>query len=234
MPILDTPITTTDQNLDRVLSQELPILLIFHRGDVDRPLEDALNKSAKKHAGELLVVRVDVREGNGSHVKYGEPGTPALVALESGKKHKVKSDADTIRPGDVRAHIAHLLEDTPLPAKKTNASAAGATAGEPIVVDDKNFRQKVLKSKVPVLVDFWATWCQPCHMIAPHVEKLAKEYEGKLVVAKMDVDRNQVMPRRYQVSSIPTLIIFEGGQPAQRITGANAVALRKAVQRVVG
>ncbi|MCA9915621.1 MAG: thioredoxin [Anaerolineae bacterium] len=103
-----------------------------------------------------------------------------------------------------------------------------------MVVDDGNFRQKVLKSKVPVLVDFWATWCQPCHMIAPHVEKIAKEYQGKLVVAKMDVDRNQVMPRRYQVSSIPTLIIFDGGQPAERITGANAVALRKAVQRVIG
>jgi len=231
MPVLDTPITTDDKNLDRVLAQEVPLLLIFHRGDVDRPLEDALNKAAKKHAGDLLIVRLDVREGDGAYIKYGEPGTPALVALQAGTKHKVKSDAARIRPGDVRAHIAHLLEDKPLPSKKANGKQAPT---HPIVVDDKNFRAEVLKSKVPVLVDFWANWCQPCHMIAPHVEKLAQEYGGKLKVAKMDMDHNQVMPRRYQVSSIPTLIIFEGGQPAERITGANAVALRKAVQRVVG
>lgn len=231
MPVFDTPITTNDQNLERVLAQDLPLLLVFHKGDVDRPLEDALIKAARKHAGDLLIVRLDVREGNGSHIKYGEPGTPALVALEGGKKHKVKSDAAGIRPGDVRAHIAHLLEDAPLPSKKASAAS---TSGAPIVVDDGNFRNEVLKSKVPVLVDFWATWCQPCHMIAPHIEKIAQEYGGRLKVAKMDVDRNQVMPRRYQVSSIPTMIIFEGGQPAERITGANAVALRKAVQRVVG
>jgi thioredoxin 1 len=231
MPILDTPITTNDQNLDRILAQELPLLLVFHRGDIDRPLEDAINKAARKHSGDLLIARIDVREGNGTHIKYGEPGTPALVTLDGGKKHKVKSDAAGIRPGDVRAHIAHLLEDKPLPSKKNSSANAPTT---PIVVDDKNFRAEVLKSKVPVLVDFWAAWCQPCHMIAPHVEKLAQEYGGRLKVAKMDVDRNQVMPRRYQVSSIPTLIIFEGGQPAERITGANAAALRKAVQRVVG
>ena len=84
---------------------------------------------------------------------------------------------------------------------------------------------------MPVLVDFWAAWCGPCRTIAPYVEQLAKEYDGKLKVVKLDVDANQVMSRRYNVSSIPTMIVFEGGQPAARIVGANPTALRQTVAR---
>lgn len=233
MPVLDTPVTTNDPNFHRILSQNIPVLLVFHDGELDKPLLDALNKSAKKHAGELLVVRMNTADGKNTYVKYGEPALPALVALErNGRRHKVKADAEAIRPGDVRAHIAHLLHDKPLPARKKNSAESGSAA--PLHVSDKSFRSKVLKSKVPVLVDFWAQWCQPCHQIAPYIDQLAKDYQGKLRVAKLNVDENRVMSQRYQVSSIPTMIIFEGGQPAQRITGANPVALRKAVERFVG
>jgi thioredoxin len=229
MPVFDTPITTSDSQLEKVLAQKLPVLLVLHRAEIDKPLADALSKEAKKHAGKLLIVRINVQENPVTFAQYGSPATPALITLaEAGGKHASQSQAAAIRPADVRAHIAHLLEGTPLPQAEKSAASA---ADRPVAVTDANFREEVLRSKLPVLVDFWAEWCGPCRMIAPQIEQIAKEFAGKIKVAKLDIDRNQVMPHRYQVQSIPTLIIFENGQAAERIVGANAVALRRAVQR---
>ncbi|HET7265233.1 MAG TPA: thioredoxin [bacterium] len=92
-------------------------------------------------------------------------------------------------------------------------------AGKAVAVTEKSFDADVLKSQVPVLVDFWATWCGPCKMIAPIVEELAGEYEGKLAVRKLDVDENGTIAARYSVMSIPTLGIFRGGELIERIVG---------------
>jgi thioredoxin 1 len=91
--------------------------------------------------------------------------------------------------------------------------------GKPIIVTDASFSQEVLQSDVPVLTDFWAVWCGPCKAIAPIVEQLATEYEGKLKVAKLDVDNNPQTPMQYGVMSIPTLILYKKGQPVERIVG---------------
>jgi thioredoxin 1 len=94
-------------------------------------------------------------------------------------------------------------------------------AGKNIIeVSDASFDSDVLKSDVPVLVDFWAVWCGPCRMIAPTVEALAGEYAGKLRVAKMNVDDNPMVPSQYGVRSIPTLILFKNGQEKDRLIGA--------------
>jgi thioredoxin 1 len=80
-----------------------------------------------------------------------------------------------------------------------------------IHVTDSTFEDEVLKSDTPVLVDYWAEWCGPCRAIAPVLEELANEYNGKLIVAKMDVDQNQSTPQKYAVRGIPTLMIFKNG-----------------------
>jgi thioredoxin 1 len=87
-------------------------------------------------------------------------------------------------------------------------------------VTDATFQKEVLESDKPVLVDFWADWCGPCRMIAPHVKAIAEEYSGTLRVAKMDVDDNPAVPGRYGIVGIPTLMLFKGGQVVERITGA--------------
>jgi len=91
---------------------------------------------------------------------------------------------------------------------------------KPINFTDDNFDSEVLKSDKPVLVDFWATWCGPCRMIAPIVEELAGEFEGKVKIGKVDVDNNQQVSIKYGVRSIPTLLIFKDGQIKDTIIGA--------------
>jgi thioredoxin 1 len=85
---------------------------------------------------------------------------------------------------------------------------------------DQNFEQEILKSPIPVLVDFWAVWCGPCRAVAPSVDALADEYQGRVKVAKMNVDDHQQVPQRYEIKSIPTLLIFKGGNVVGQIVGA--------------
>ncbi len=91
---------------------------------------------------------------------------------------------------------------------------------KPLEFTDQNFSTEVLQSDKPVLVDFWAVWCGPCKMIAPIVEELAGEYEGKAKVGKLDVDNNQESAIKYGVRSIPTVLIFKGGKVVDTIIGA--------------
>ena len=91
---------------------------------------------------------------------------------------------------------------------------------ELINVDDGGFEEKVLSADKPVLVDFWAEWCGPCHMIAPFVKQIAEEHAETLLVAKMDIDSNPITPGQYGIFSIPTLMLFKDGDAVTRITGA--------------
>lgn len=93
-------------------------------------------------------------------------------------------------------------------------------AGQVLQVTDENFDELILNAGKPAMVDFWASWCGPCRIIAPHVEALAQEFVGKAIVAKLDVDANRQTAIRFGIQSIPTLLFFKDGKLVERVVGA--------------
>jgi len=91
--------------------------------------------------------------------------------------------------------------------------------GKPIEVNEANFEQEVLNSKVPTVVDFWAVWCGPCKVIAPYMEEFASQYDGRVKIAKLDVDSNHNIAAKYGVRSIPTVIFFKDGKMVDQVIG---------------
>jgi thioredoxin 1 len=99
---------------------------------------------------------------------------------------------------------------------------------------DNNFDQSVIKSSVPVLVDFWAEWCGPCRRMAPTVDELATDYDGRVIVGKLNVDDNPNVAFRYSIRGIPTLLLFKGGQIVEQVVGlADKAALKKILEKHV-
>lgn len=131
-----------------------------------------------------------------------------------------------------------------LPVEKADKKAKCGKCGEalppigltaPVTVNEASFQQEVLDSPIPVLVDFWAPWCAPCRQLAPSLETIAVEFAGRLKIAKVNSDENMNLSQRYQIRSIPTLLIFEGGVMKEQISGALPIQqLRVWVQRSLG
>ena len=218
---ISTVIHTNRHSIDRVLNAGLPVLLLFWNSD-NRPTADVdaiLEAAASRDAGKLLIARVDTTEEADLARRFSVGGLPALVPIHEG------AALETVAPisaGVAQAWIAHLAEGgpRPAPAKRPQPEPqATQGGGEPLVLTDATFA-RTISGPGPVLVDFWAPWCGPCRMVAPSVERLAREYAGRAVVAKLNVDENQATSQRYRVQGIPTLLIFKNGQMVDQIVGA--------------
>jgi len=101
-----------------------------------------------------------------------------------------------------------------------------------VTLEDGTFDAEVLKSEIPVLVDFWAEWCGPCKAIAPVVEQIAADFKGKVKVGKMDIDKHQGVAQKYNIRSIPTLLVFKGGQVVDTVVGADRTRILDSVKKV--
>ncbi len=225
----DTPIITNDQSIDRVLAAGLPVLLVFLHGSAPAPLKAVMDRLAGENAGKILVAQVQTPDNPAVTRRYQVTQTPAVAAVRDGQ---MIAKAEATSPSDLEKYAAYLLGKGPRPEPVRQSpppqtagpasSPAGAPgpAGRPQVVTDATFDRDVMRSPLPVLVDFWAPWCGPCRIVEPTVEKLAREYSAKARIFKMNVDENPQISQRFSIMSIPTMMVVKNGRIVDRWVGA--------------
>jgi thioredoxin 1 len=243
-PVFDTPITTNDLSLDRLLAVRMPILLFFFNTPLQNGLEQQLKKTAGEFAGQLLVAKISKKENPEAARRYQISNTPAAIGFKDGQ---MISKTEGISAPALHEYALYLTGKGPKPVQETGPSKnpesyrtppngqdpsrrAGPSA--PQAVTDYNFDKEVMQSSIPVLVDFWAPWCGPCRMTEPILNKLAQEMQGRLLVAKVNVDENPKLAGRFGIQSIPTMMVVKDGNIIDRWMGAlPEPALRSRISR---
>ncbi len=248
---ITTPIHTGERSIDRILGAGMPVLLAFRA----RPcppcdqLDPALDRLVTACAGAALVAKSDARDEPGLVRRYDVTHLPGLVFVKD--KAPVTRASGAALEDALRAWLAHLARGGPRPPLPTGPSmpidgvgvqppptparpeaATARSAGAPITLTDATFDRIVGASAQPVLVDFWAPWCGPCHVVGPIVDQLAREFAGRALVVKLNVDDHQRVAQRFGISGIPALLVFKDGRAVERLVGAQpAPALRQALAR---
>jgi thioredoxin len=239
----DTPIKTDANNLERVLQTGAPALIVFEAPNCEpcTSLDSVLKDFARTYAGKLLIVRVeDARQGD-LQTRYQLTRLPTLLVWKNGTPaNRIEGAA---AKDAIRANLEYLAGERPQPTPASGPSfplpghnqadirppaSANSPAqtnqppsdGRPIAVTDASFETDVIRSGLPVLVDFWAPWCGPCRMVSPIVEELGREYRTRIRIAKVNTDDNPRWASRLGVQGIPTLILFKDGKEVDRIVGA--------------
>jgi thioredoxin 1 len=220
------------------------------RDQYSASLDPALNRLAERYAGKALIAKIDAEDEPALVKRFNISRTPTLVFTKNGNVEATAvgavSEGDLARwmeylvKGGTRPPVpsgsSAALPGAPASGRPyTNGGSAGHAQarprpqaqqprpapgdGAPIKLSDANFDRYVTRGGV-ALVDFWAPWCGPCRLVAPTVEQLARELQGKAVIGKLNVDESPMIARRYGIMSIPTLYVFKDGQVVEQIVGA--------------
>jgi thioredoxin 1 len=225
---IDTVLHTNEQSITRVLQTGLPLILVFWSPQaVLTPTLDAqLTQAAEHYAGKLLIAKVDTSVERALVERYGVRQTPALVLIKDKKVETTLGGASAAASLDLWLH--YLVEGGMRPQLPTNSEVTAPSqprnGDKPITLTDANFAE-IINGAEPVLVDFWAPWCGPCRMVAPTVEQLARDFQGRAVVGKLNVDENPRTAQQYNIMGIPALYIFKRGQVVDQMVGVQPAAV---------
>lgn len=217
----DSVLASSDLSLDRVLNAGLPVVMVFYDHRLPDDLRQTMDELARQYAGKVLVVSLARGDAPQAVARFSVHQFPSLVTVHEGK---TISSRASLQPSDLQPEIAYLIGEgprpAPHPAPQASSQSRPAAAAVPISVNEAQFEREVLRANRPVLVDFWAPWCGPCHIVAPTLEKLAREQSKALKVVKVNVDENPGLASRYGAMSIPTMLIIKGGREVDRWVGA--------------
>ncbi len=210
------PIILTDAALDSVLNARQPALILFSNGDGLRgDFLTAFKKAAEEHS-QIVFARIDPADNPRAAARFEVGSKPVLVAwLGEELARRVRPWGSDV-PLAVEMLLAKWQELNPKPAVQNQNGETPVTDqspktvySAPVHVTDATFETEVLESDLPVLIDFWAEWCGPCRMVAPILDKLAKEFAGQVKIVKVNVDENPGLAQAFRVMSIPTIMLIK-------------------------
>jgi|FLYN01.1.fsa_nt_gi thioredoxin 1 len=208
---MQEPITLTDDNLEMVLKGTKPALILFSNGEgVRNEFSMAFKRAAGEH-GQIVFAKLDTAQNPQAAARFGVGSKPVLVGWYGEEIVRRPRPWGSDVPLAVEMLEAAYKERNPVEAETEEMPAAPEplTDDKPVVVTDATFEPEVLNHDKPVLVDFWAEWCGPCRMVAPILEKLAKEFAGQIRIAKVNVDENPGLAQAFRIMSIPNLMIIK-------------------------
>lgn len=218
--------------MDEVLTGTEPVVLVLNHGeglaaDINKALDEATRKGVQ-------VIKVNVNENPAYGEQFEVGKHPVYVVWHCGEIISRRSRPWATDVQEMVKGAMKLATPTQTPANDAPSKQEVIADDAPVHVTDKTFEELVIKSKLPVLVDFWADWCQPCKMVAPILEKLAKEFKGKIRIAKVDVDNNPMLSAQFRIQSIPTLMFVKSGKIVGMSAGAAPEpALRDAINQLL-
>jgi thioredoxin 1 len=229
------PITLTDDTIDGILNGKKPALLIFSSGSVRGDFLTEFNKAAAENDA-IVFARINPDNAPNAAARFEVGQKAVMIAWANGEVVARRG-----RPwgSDVPSAVATLQAHVPAaPAEAvqppTQAKETPTVYNKPVNVTDETFQNEVIDSDLPVLVDFWAEWCGPCRMVAPVLDKLAAEFEGKVKIAKVNVDENPGLSQTFQIRSIPNMMALKEKTIVFNQPGAlPEPALRDLVQQLI-
>ena len=209
---MQEPLILTDENLGSVLMTDKPVMILISgegtRGDITTAFKKAAGEPSK-----FIFAHLDPKANPQAAERFGVAGKPLLIGWYCGdtvvRRSRPWGSDMTLALEQMQAKVAEINPTTAEEEAVAEAPTKAVVDTKPVIVTDQTFQKEVIDYSLPVVVDFWAEWCGPCRMVAPILDKLAKEFAGKIRIAKVDVDQNPGLSQTFRIQSIPTLMMVK-------------------------